>query len=852
MKKFLLIVQKLLLGVFVISLPLINTDLFAIIHPKLFPARILLIILLGGSFLYGLISFFIAWRKKKLSSLRKAHWERFKNDRILWCLAALWFWRALSLFKSLNIAASLNLLAFYSAVVGLYILFIHLYSTQREFVEKLYILHLVTVSLVGIYGLVQIVTPFLGIKLPGVLIGGTFFRIPATFYDANHLPPYLLTAIPSFLIGSWLIKNKLLRNILFVLSGVLSLVLMFTFSRSGLLGFFIAGLFILFICFRFAYWKKLAFFFSIVAVLFLLVVLSSRTQYSFVKRIASSLSGEEKSTVAHGLLLYGEWRLFLDNPVLGVGYGSFNEQFRASEIGQYHSSVDPAVGMRIPAHSFWMEALAETGLPGFLLLVVFVMLLLEPCYRLIFNADSKVLRLQNAALFAGGLGIMVGAVYYSYNLEFIWFYLFLAYFFGTRGRELFSRCFITSADGESISWKEILPLVGLSVWCGFWFFWRLDSGFIRSSLEGFYSLAGKSVLRQSFLGASYWWFPKINDQFLLATPPLFVWLQAFFMFFYYITTYAARFWSAVFGLLSCVTVGVWLRIENKKWIYGILGAAGLLTLPGFLLISRSATPVSGSILLILLFGLFCYLSSKRSKWWLLVTTLVLVFSFYHDWILALSMLFGLLVVAICQEGGRRFMVLLSGLSGLLLFMPWIFISSQISGVSWWAASRDFFSSYAWSFWPWGTWLLVALLLLLKPLLRFTKKFAPVFRYALPFLLIFLLSAPILYHYGEWRDLDTHRVYQELVLARQRISRVGTHPNVSATSVPAEVLYYSDVPFMLSPDFDAIFTTPREGDIHLFAFIKGSEVSDIYDRIQELRIGSRVVATYQDYVLLETW
>ncbi|PIS20613.1 hypothetical protein COT52_02800 [candidate division WWE3 bacterium CG08_land_8_20_14_0_20_43_13] len=851
MAKAFRLIQKVLLIGFVATLPLINTDLFSIIHPKLFPARLILVVLLLLSFLGGMRGYFLAWRKHQLPSLIKAHWAKIKSDKVLWCLMFLWLWRALSLLNSLNISASLNLLAFYTAIVGLYILLLHLYQEQRSFLKILFFLHLGVVSLIGLYGLIQIATPFFGIKLPGVLIGGTFFRIPATFYDANHLPPYLLTAIPSLLVGSWILKSGWWRRILFVLTGLLSVVLMFTFSRSGLLGFSGACFFVALVCILKGYWRKTVFFASIVLVLGALVILSSRTQYSFTKRIASSLSGNEKSTVAHGLLLFGEWKLFLSSPILGVGYGSFSEHFRASTVGQYHATVDPALEMRIPAHSSWMEALAETGLPGFLALVCLVMLLLEGSYRQALSKGDKVLQLQAAALFAGGLGIMLGAIYYSYNLEFVWFYLFLVYFFNNN--HILSNKILVKNDVESVPWKEILPFSVLVLWCGFWLFWRLGDSYLLSCAEGYYSLAAKGVLRNAFVHLPRWWLPNWAGSAFSFFPPLFSWAQAFFMFFYYVTSYAARFWSAVFGLAGAVIVYFWFRYASGKWQYGVIGALFAFAAPGFISASRLATPMTGGVCLILLYGFFLYLSLNKNRLWMLTLPLVIGISSYYDWVVTLSLLlFSCLLLIFNKEKRDSFLMVIFGLSGLLFLIPWIWLACR-SGLFCLGYFRDYFLRYPWGWWPWLSWLIVicAFLFSRVSLIRKRTKFGFSLSSIVALTVIISLFSALDYHYTDWEGANKYQSLIELVLSRQQTSRVGIHPNVADSEVPLPVIYYSDVPFEISSDFSILYKDRSDGTKY-YAFVNGARAYEIRAKLREVKIGTKIISSYHDMVLLETW
>jgi len=847
---------KILLGVFVVSLPLVNRDLFSVIHAKLFPARIILVVILSGSAAFALYQIFRSWRSGKIRFLLSSCWKSVKSDRVLWLLLSLWLIRAVSLINSLNISASISLLAYFSAIVGLYLVLKYVWMREPEFLETLYLLHLGMVCLVGFYGLVQIITPFLGVKLPGVLVGGTFFRIPGTFYDANHLPPYLLTAIPSFLIGSWLLKPQWMKKISFVLAGVLSLVLFFTFSRSGIFGFVFSSLFIVFICFRFHYWRKLAFFSVIFSVLALMVILSAKTQYSFVQRALSVLSSQEKSTAAHSLLLYGELDLFLKNPIIGVGYGSFSEHFRNSRIGRYHALVDRATHIRIPAHSLWLESLAETGAIGFLLLVCLIMSLLEGAFHRSVLPNNKRSRLISVAFFSGALGILVGAVYYSYHLEFVWFYLFLAYFFAKK--DSFSRFeFLLSSaeEEETIPWAKVLPLASLIIWSGFWLFLDLGGTYLVGEREGFYSLISKNILRGSFVSRQNWWLPSYFGSVIYFQPPLFHWLQALIMFFYYITSFAARFWPAVFGLGILIVLCLWIRNKFGSWWLGVIGSLLLLVLPGFWQASRTASMVSGQTFFLLLFFYFLWLSWGHRFWWLVSGVFFGIFG-YFDWRLAGVCIVPWVAVGILTWVRRGFKSWIFWLVGdiisALVFLPWLLLVIR-QGQNPLRAYLQSWSELSFSF----TWFLPFLVLAaIYMVVHFEERLAfistKLFKVRkISLFLLFVCSGALLFrYYIKWKfNPNPEEREIKLVFSRHQTSRTGTDLNVITYPVSDVVYFYSDVPFAISDNLE--FSLMEKGKIY-YAFVPGRRAIELREKLRKSQVGMRVVAVEKDMVLLEKW
>ncbi|MDP2933565.1 MAG: O-antigen ligase family protein, partial [bacterium] len=420
MDKLLLRFYRLSLPLLVLLFPFANSDLFYLVIPKLYPARGFLIVLVAVSLL---ALFFQVSKKRNLNFIV----AEIRADAFLKIVLGLFLVRVVSLIMSRNLTASLLLLAFFASMITMYVILKWVGQRDFNFINRLYYFHLAAVSLVGVYGLLQAVLLIFHYKLPGVLLGGTFLRVPGTFYDANHLPAYLLTGLPLILVLGWTVRRIIVRRLLLILSGLLGFVVLLSFSRSGFAGIALSFAVIFIYAAWRGYWQKVAQLSSLILVIGFIIFLSSRTQLSFANRLLSSFSGAEKSTVAHVALLYGEFKLFIDHPILGVGYGSFSEYFRSSDIGKEHAIVDPATQVRIPPHSLWLEALTETGIIGFALYLALMILVLESLYKALRKVQTKKSCLYLVALLAGFVGINFASIFYSYNLEFFWFFLIYAY-----------------------------------------------------------------------------------------------------------------------------------------------------------------------------------------------------------------------------------------------------------------------------------------------------------------------------------------------------------------------------------------------------------------------------------------
>lgn len=412
--------NKWLLFLFVLFLPLANHDRYFLFLPKLYPSRLILVLLI-------IFSFPILAEALRKSDVK----NKLLSDKLFLVLLGLFAVRAVSLVNSLNLQNSLFLLAFFGSVIALYLILKNLAKTDKEFFAFLFQLYLVVIVVISAFGLLQYLLALAGVILPGVLRGGNYFRIPATFYDANHLPPFISTGIFFFLGLSFLKKEPKRRWGFLLLTLVLVMVSLLTFSRSGFLGLVVGALAFGGLAFKEGFKRELIPLIGVFA-LFVVGVLyfSHRTHYSLVDRMFKSLvDPAEKSTVAHYQLLLGEWRLFLDNPVLGVGYGGFSEAFRASPHSKAHTWVDPVKDIRLPAHSIWLETLTETGLIGFAFYFAFMFLAALSMLRALFKVSVVRDKVYLIAFISGFFALLSGGIFYSYNLLFFWYFIFVAVIF---------------------------------------------------------------------------------------------------------------------------------------------------------------------------------------------------------------------------------------------------------------------------------------------------------------------------------------------------------------------------------------------------------------------------------------
>ena len=576
---------KISLILFIVTLPLANRDIFSVVLSRIFPVRVVLVSIITFTSFYLLNQVFTTaskrvWFSERINILR--------NDFVFKLLFSLLIVRIVSLKNSLNLTASFSLLLFFLSVIALYLILRFLFEKEVSLLRLLFKIHLGMVSLVVLYGILQLVLAFFGMRLPGVLVGSTFVRIPATFYDANHLPAYLLTAFPTLLVFYFNSKKESSKLFVMILMAFYALVTLFSFSRSGFLSFgLVIVTFTIFFLKR-RYWKKFLVLFSIVAFSAMIIFLSSRTQLSIFKRLTSVFDLSDKSTVAHGLLLYSGIDLLKKSPLIGLGYGSFSEHFRASSLGKQHAFFDTATDVRIPAHSIWLEVLVETGLLGFALYFWLMITILERGWSAFKALKSKGHQLEQLALLLSLVGLLTSGLFYSYNLEFFWFFLFYFYF---RSLQILGSAKSLPAQEvktngvleEVVDWRRILAGVCVLTVATSLIFSNLSLKPIRPGLEGLYATVGKDLRREWGYNAPSWWLPKYRDSVVAQAPALF-WLNAFWTYLFDFGESIPRFFPAFFASLTCLGVFILAR-KNDSISTAFLAAILLLVAPFFLNVS---------------------------------------------------------------------------------------------------------------------------------------------------------------------------------------------------------------------------------------------------------------------------
>jgi len=146
---------------------------------------------------------------------------------------------------------------------------------------------------------------------------------------------------------------------------------------------------------------------------------------SYLERLATISNPTEESSAYSRLIMWkAGWRLFLEHPVLGVGFGRDNQQ---AVIRRFLPPEAESIHEVLVMHSTWMQLLVDSGIFAFLLytaLMAITIWNLGKAYRRTRKTDPELAAIA-AGLHASIVAFAVGATFLS-RVEFDLYYMLVA------------------------------------------------------------------------------------------------------------------------------------------------------------------------------------------------------------------------------------------------------------------------------------------------------------------------------------------------------------------------------------------------------------------------------------------
>jgi O-antigen ligase len=192
-----------------------------------------------------------------------------------------------------------------------------------------------------------------------------------SFRNPNDLAGMVLLMLGLTLAATKSGTSKHLRLVAMAGTGLLTLIIFLTQSRGAFLGVMVFGL--LALTGRHRRLRSLLGTGAVAALVLVAAPSSVWERIGGLKNVTSTSTLYEADDEGSAAARYSIWRVALnisrDHPVTGIGFGSYREaHFEYSGLGGVH----PAAVGRKDTHSAYLNALAETGYPGFIALLGFV------------------------------------------------------------------------------------------------------------------------------------------------------------------------------------------------------------------------------------------------------------------------------------------------------------------------------------------------------------------------------------------------------------------------------------------------------------------------------------------------
>lgn len=290
-------------------------------------------------------------------------------------------------------------------------------GSEKRLRNFLYILFFSS-AILGIDGIYQYFThkDFLRHRLP-IFVD----RIFATFPTPNDFGCYLITVIP-FLITIFFTKFriKITRFLLAALFALLFICLLLTVSRGAWFGFMTSALFIGIWIYPVGIFLLLLGLFITVTQPFYSALIKERLSNFFL--VFDTTLSSNVGSIERKIFWQAGWKMFISNPWLGIGLGTFMFNFKrfVAENYQYGPSY---------AHNCYLQMLSELGVIGLVSFLSILILFFYLGVKIICNRQRifswYILLASLAAVLGYSVQMAVDTIFYSLDLGLL-FWILLA------------------------------------------------------------------------------------------------------------------------------------------------------------------------------------------------------------------------------------------------------------------------------------------------------------------------------------------------------------------------------------------------------------------------------------------
>lgn len=260
-------------------------------------------------------------------------------------------------------------------VVGFYIFVAHLFINHKN-IGKYFWLYTIGLVIIVIYTLYRQ-------YLYGLFDQQFANRAPQPFYNDHTAYGAALAMIFPFMFGLIFLKkySRVQKFFAFIVLFILSIAIVFSYTRATWVSLFVAFLFFIIIIFKIKF-RTLIFLF--IALIFGIVIFfpSLVAKFEKNKQDASSDLYEQLQSItnittdASNLERLNRWscayRMFLDKPLFGYGPGTYQFKYAPYQLSYQKTIISTDFGDVGNAHSEYLGPLSEQGFIGMILFIAIV------------------------------------------------------------------------------------------------------------------------------------------------------------------------------------------------------------------------------------------------------------------------------------------------------------------------------------------------------------------------------------------------------------------------------------------------------------------------------------------------
>jgi O-antigen ligase len=242
-------------------------------------------------------------------------------------------------------------------IIAKYLLFfVFIFAFYYQFNSKDALLIFTAITVLSIIISVPMIKSYIGTK--GLLAIIEMYRAKpgALQINSNVLGGLIVGVLPFWMALSFSHEYQKLRLIALILSIILIVSLIFTNSRSSLLGFCLAIIFI------FSWRRKLRYIVGILAMIGFIVLLYPQI-WKIILLGSRMDSGTSFRTIAWGFIII----MIAQNPIVGVSLGGFNSAFQHYLTTSWESNLLKSL---VHGHNFVLDLTAKIGFTGFILVIL--------------------------------------------------------------------------------------------------------------------------------------------------------------------------------------------------------------------------------------------------------------------------------------------------------------------------------------------------------------------------------------------------------------------------------------------------------------------------------------------------